>query len=337
LVLQVSVNPDRRVRLVRIVLFVISAYALYGLLALTQFGDTILIFDKWAYLGSATGPFVNRNSFATYLAIGVVIAVSLLISEADRADGRRRHSSFWQMPSSDLALFSLCLALLLATLLATQSRMGIFAAGCGVLTVLILAMRHAAARRWISALAALLVILGALLVWAYGSGFMGRLSEALQAADSRAELYSQVADMLAARPWLGYGGDSFEVAFPLFHQAPFGIELVWDKSHSTYLAFWTEYGIIVGSVPLLTILLIARRIFCALRNDRERRPEATIALGALVVVAVHSTIDFSLEVEANALLFVLLLGLGAGPAFGQKERRHGAASRSRSSAPQPPK
>ena len=46
-------------------LLVIIACGVYALISL-QSGDTILGLPKWAYLGSATGTFVNRNSFATW-------------------------------------------------------------------------------------------------------------------------------------------------------------------------------------------------------------------------------------------------------------------------------
>ena len=46
---------------------------------------------------------------------------------------------------------------------------------------------------------------------------------------------------------------------------------------------------------------------------RARTEWAALAatLGALVVGGTHSLVDFSLEMQANALIFLMLVGLGA--------------------------
>ncbi len=68
------------------------AYALYGLAI--EFGgfDRILWYRRWAYPGSLTGTFVNRNSFATYAGLALISVVGLLLEALRRAPpltGRR--------------------------------------------------------------------------------------------------------------------------------------------------------------------------------------------------------------------------------------------------------
>ncbi|MBV6658794.1 MAG: hypothetical protein KI785_13610, partial [Devosiaceae bacterium] len=75
------------------------ATALIGVLSLFAFllgGDLIFGFDAWAYQGSLTGPFVNRNSFATFLGMGLASGVALALGSVarlrrtygrDRSDG----------------------------------------------------------------------------------------------------------------------------------------------------------------------------------------------------------------------------------------------------------
>src|SRR5690606_27491311 len=77
LALQVAANRDRAVQIGKWLAYIVAAHALYGLVALTQFGDPLLFVEKWAYRGSATGTFVNRNSYATFLAVGLVVSVGL--------------------------------------------------------------------------------------------------------------------------------------------------------------------------------------------------------------------------------------------------------------------
>src|SRR3569623_1092017 len=115
LIVQVAANGDRAVLMLRVLHLVIAAYATYSLIALTQLGDTILGVAKWAYLGSATGTFVNRNSFATFLAIGVASGVAILAAEM-LSLGRRR------LPVSvPVALHTVALLVTAAALVATGS------------------------------------------------------------------------------------------------------------------------------------------------------------------------------------------------------------------------
>ena len=71
LVLQIGASERRRPFFLHALIVIILAYAAYGLLAL-RMGDTILGLPKWAYMGSITGSFVNRNSFATFVGYGAV-------------------------------------------------------------------------------------------------------------------------------------------------------------------------------------------------------------------------------------------------------------------------
>lgn len=309
LAVQASTNERRRIFMLHAVLFIVATNALCALLSLKQLGDTILFLPKWGYLGSATGFFVNRNSFATFLAFGLVIATSLLISPPSDAQQRgpvRLHAR--------LLVFAQML-LLAATIVATQSRMGtiaatcgvVFAAGVGILKGSDDSLRH---RMKIILAAGALATISIL----YGSRLAERFDNAHQSAESRSALYSQVMEMINARPLLGYGGDSFELAYPIFHRPPVPTDLVWDKAHSTYLALWVEYGMIAGSLPLVVLCLIGMATCRSLWRKEQRFSAEVASIGVGVVATVHSTVDFSLEIQANTLLFLLLLGIGFGAA-----------------------
>ena len=73
-------------------------------------------------------------------------------------------------------------------------------------------------------------------------------------------------------------------------------------------------ALIVGlfAVSLLIVLVIgieALRLYLGRRGDWTA-PAA--AVGAIAVAALHSTVDFSLEMEANALFFLAILAIPAG-------------------------
>lgn len=306
LVLQVSANRQRARWIGWAMFSVMVAHALYGLLALTQFGDTLLFLEKWAYFGSATGTFVNRNSYATFMAFGMVLGTALTGQALVQA-AETKHA-----PVAHIMVALVGLAFLLIALYATESRMGLAAGLVGSLVVLV----GFVIKLWRSMRRLALLIVGAGVVLAglgamlFGSGVLERLGSAEQSFDVRLMLYRQVADMIATRPLLGFGGGSFEVAFPLFHQLPVSPDLVWNKTHSTYLALWTEYGLLFGSIPILVVLAITFRCASLYIKRKTDWLLPLVATGVTVTAGLHSLVDFSLEMEANALFFAALLALG---------------------------
>jgi O-antigen ligase len=310
LMLQVTTNHRRKAFVLNSVLLIVTLYAIYGFLSLMQFGDTILGLPKWAYAGSATATFVNANSFATFLAFGSVTAMALvagkLVRDDDEHDGMATNR--WFDPT--VLLYLLAYAIIIAALFATQSRMGSAAAIAGSLTVVVVsAMR---ARRPVRLVGVLTVfaLAGALGFATYGQGLLARLGSVESSYDVRFDLYAQVVQMILARPYLGYGGGAFELAFPLFHQGPVSADVVWDRAHNSYLALWVELGIIVGSIPIVLLLLAGLRIIRGLDKVRPDWTAKLAGLGVLVVGAVHSLVDFSLEIQANTLLFLAILATG---------------------------
>ncbi len=316
LVLQISVNAQRRMLIFNAIVVVITVYAAYGLAALYQFNDTILGIPKWAYPGMATGPFVNRNTFATFLAFGSVISLAMATGMFIAGTSRPKDSpSRRRRPIDPIPLlYFISFIITTAALFATQSRMGTLACAVGCLVVLGLNLTRAS--RVLQFLVALPLLAGttAAVVYVYGQGLVERLGSSEESFDVRLDLYRQVMEMIAARPFVGFGGGSFELAYPLFHHQPVSPTLLWDKAHNTYLALWSELGVIAGSIPMLLILLAASRI-----RPIQGGPVAVAGLGVLVVAALHSLVDFSLEIQAVAATFVAVMALAVAGSFGGRQ------------------
>jgi O-antigen ligase len=284
-----AADPVRAQRILVVLFAVIVAFAIFGLVSL-RFGDTLLGADKLHYRGYATATFVNRNSLATFLAAGAAIGAALI------ADHPKRRP----LP---LALFMVGTAIVLAALFATASRMGVVAASAGVCIALI-----AFGRLRLGLLAGATLVV-AVLAFLYGGELIDRVVTG--DAEGRLELYRQVWGAILSRPWLGYGGGSFAVAFPMFQHAPLDGGLVWDRAHSSYLTAWFELGLVFGSLPLVILALIFWRACCVLA-DPSRRLVAAAAIGVLTVFGVHALVDFSAEIEADAFLLLAAAALPLG-------------------------
>lgn len=319
LVLQVATRAHRRDLMLNVIVAIVAAYAIFGLASLLQFGDTLLSMPKWAYEGSATATFVNRNSFATFLSFGAVVTVTMLAGtfvRQDDDDGHRR--------SIDpiVLIYLLALATILAALFATQSRMGALSGIVGCLVVAILAQRRLRWQRgWFLLFSPMVLVAAGAVVYLYGQGLVERLGSQESTADVRLDLYAQVVEMIRARPLLGYGGGAFEQAFQLFHRPPVSPDLVWDRAHNTYLALWSELGVVAGSIPMLLVGLAAVRLAWNSSRANSDWTGRVAAVGVIVVAAIHSLADFSLEIQANTVLFVVLLGLGTSAAIARRSIR----------------
>jgi len=312
LFLQVGYRGSRADRVLGAIFAIIVAYGLLGIVLQGQLSNLLGLPSP----GSgpvATGPFVNRNSYATYLAYGLAIGVALAIGQLERSDSRRqRHRRL-----AAIVLIAGGLFVIGTALIATQSRMGFVAGLVGTLSVTLLALvgRRLGTGIWLGVLAGLLIGTIGMLVF-NGGGLLERVGSLETAGDVRTDLYRQVWQMILSSPLVGYGGGTFEGTFPLFHQLPVSPDVVWNKAHSTYLALWAEFGFLFGSLPLLIVLAAAIRLLASRLSGL-----CLAAIGVIVVAAVHSIVDFSLEIEAVAFIFVAVVFLAIGASLGAADRR----------------
>lgn len=320
LVMQVMVNDNRRALALHLLMVMVVCYGLYSLISL-QMGDTILGMTKWAYQGSATGTFVNRNSFATFVGFGAILALTQACAVVVRQSERHSHDGRIRNYNSSIVLYGLAYAILLVVLVATQSRMGLFASLAGSVLVVAITMFTVGKRRFVLVMlpVGLLLIVGALFL--IGGGLFERVERVEFSAEIRGNLYRQILELIAMRPWTGFGGGSFELAFPLVHQLPVSPDVTWDKGHSTYLTLWTELGLIAGTLPMLAIAYLAFRLARALLRGDGSWTAQTAGLGVILLAAIHSLVDFSLEIQANTLLFIVIVATGTATSTVKNERK----------------
>lgn len=300
-------------------------YAAYGLVTIDRVD--LLLYEKVAYNAVATGPFVNRNSFATFMAMGACLALaSAMADETGLARRHRRGRGAGPVEGRMRALMLFAVALLcIAAVYATASRMGLLATLLGAMVVVGLRLRrlpaHGGRGAQVAALIAMLAIAAfAAVTLLYGGDVADRLGSSADSASVRLALYANVLEMIAAQPLLGVGLDNFGEAFRAHHRLPVSPDLSWHLAHNTYLALWSELGIILGTLPILLLALaaiaLARRSLASQVTPTSHLSDA--ALAAIVIAAAHSLLDFSLEMPANAFLLLALIVLGLGPADRQQ-------------------
>lgn len=290
-----------------------TAYAVYGLLVTFSGNQTILWFQKWAYPDSLTATFVNRNSFAAYCGIALVVLAGGVLSRLrssriallgpDAGSGDRQIAV--------LALQAAAILIVLTALFLTQSRGGLAAGlvGLAVLAVLQFAPsggdgRRGLVRLWPVLVLALLVIVALL----SGGAMLDRLGEG-QAMTGRAAIWGRSLAALADAPLFGHGLGSFGTIFSAYQDEQHVFAYPVDKAHNTYLEVLVELGLPFG------LLLIALPFWLNWRILRGRSLGqggrfADIALASSAVLAAHSLVDFSAQIPAIVLVWMALLGAG---------------------------
>ncbi|SMF21246.1 O-antigen ligase [Tistlia consotensis] len=317
LALQLCRGRERARTALLVLVASVGIYALYGLIAQLSGSQSILWFRKWAYLDSVTGPFVNRNSFATYLGLGLLCATALLLEAWQRAlefaPGLRLRVKRSIEMLSGHGILLLLLAVVATALLLTGSRGGLAATVAGMAGLLLLSGGQ---RRGTIGLRSIALLIGAgaiALFLVSGEKTGARLGDAGGSLVARGDAYAVTARAIETAPLLGAGLGSFDLVFKLFQ--PIELTGNWGKAHESYLENALELGI--PGAALLTLPILLAALHCLRGVFRRRRDGLypAIAVAATLLVGSHALIDFSLQIPAVSVAYAFLLGLGSTQAW----------------------
>jgi O-antigen ligase len=258
--------------------------------------------------------FVNANNAATYLGLMLLLSIAQMGRFAPRSTKSTVKILLDFIDTLNLSiitkggilLFSLLISLL--GLLMTASRGGILISllcSAGLIFLLLLKSKLRSITRIVS-----IGFCSMVLIWvltAYGQNLSLKLQTNGVNTNSRLEIMAAVIPMIADRPWLGNGLGSFAGAFQPYRPATISSDGILDKAHNSYLEFAAEMGL-----PLLLLLLmIVGRIGIILLRGVLRRTERytipSLGLASWLLVAVHSLVDFPMQIPGLAAVFVAVI------------------------------
>ncbi len=270
----------------------------------------IFAFVKKYYLDSATGTLINRNHFATLLAMALPLALTLATSR-ERPDGIRGWRDRLTRMTGGRALIRFyamtATALIWMGLLLSHSRAGLLAALLGIATLLI-RLQAARTARWTFAIAG--GVLFALLALELAQSPLERfaaLKVDLETKGGRFTVWHDASALVVARPLLGWGFGTFESAFPMVQSA--NIQSLYDHAHNDWLEWTIEGGIVTLASALVILILNLRPTM--LTGDGLIEGVLVGCQSAIVAVAVHGLWDFSLRIPTVAIASATLVGLTA--------------------------
>lgn len=256
------------------------------------------------------GSFVNPDHLALYLEIALAIAFAwgwwaLRRARLDLPAERRL-----LLAAPPVAVW----LVLFLGLAFTGSRGGlaaaVFAAGAQGLL-----LAKAARRKGLAPVGALAVLAGVGVVAAVnlqaGFGRLAATSVYEVTWTARRVVYAATWDLWQGFPWLGTGLGAFRDSLALTQPAE--LPGTWWHAHSDWLELLATVGLLGAAAFLLGLVPLVIRLARCWSGDRrsEDRAAALAALGALVSLAIHESIDFGLTMPACAITLAAVLGAAA--------------------------
>jgi O-antigen ligase len=315
LALQLCRDPIHAHFLVWALAIIGFAYALYGIVQLYAFPDTVLWYERTDYKDSLTSTFINRNTCATYLGVALLASFALLLSayrsrRSGRMPLRLRMARIIEVTAGYGAALAFVAFSLASALMLTGSRAGITSSFIALIA-LILLLSLATQRHRIAVIFALLFIVGACAaaMLSFGDHFLDRMANA-GGANLRTSTAEQTIVAALDAPWTGFGFGSFEQIFALYRDSSLGIGARWDKAHNTYAELLLELGFPAAITLGVIVLSLLLRIAIGAYNRERVATVSFLALGAGVLVLLHALVDFSIQIEAVAITFWAIMGAG---------------------------
>ncbi|TWB49289.1 O-antigen ligase-like membrane protein [Bradyrhizobium sacchari] len=311
----ISTDASSARRLLLLLAWVGCAYAVYGILA--EIGDPngLLSRRKEAYLGYATGTFVNRNTAAVFWGSSAVLFLVPLLRFAHRRERPEAPSprlldriAFYSSSPAALGVgFAVCLT---ATAM-TGSRAGLLLSICAFLLACALYLAPlplGKLRRW--GLAAGTAVVALLILQLVGGTVAGRIGAYGLIDEQRFNAYQRSIAMIRDYPLLGIGWGNFESTFPAYRTAELGSLGIWDRAHSTPLELAAELGLPTAALIVACCLWY---VYLLLRSSLRRKRDRYIPIVGVSVAAlglIHSGIDFSLQIPGFGIFFAAIAGCG---------------------------
>ena len=317
-------SAQRLDRLATCIVFSGLLQAVLGAL-LFSVGASYSLFYSEVLHNRIKGAFVYHNSMAGYMELCLSVGIGLMIARLGDESGRLRN---WRSRATAVIDFllsekmrlRLMLVVMVIALVLTRSRMGNTGFFAAMLIVGILAIflsRRTAPKTIV--LIASLVIIDVVVVgtWVGLEKVVSRVQETALTIDGdgreeSVELRQDAAvhglALVKDFPLFGTGAGSFYNAY-LAYRTP--REGYFDHAHNDYVEIAADFGLIglglLGSFVLLTVACAVR--IMARRRSSLPRGMAFGSLMAMVALMIHSSVDFNLQIPANAATLVIIMAM----------------------------
>jgi O-Antigen ligase len=313
--LMATESDQRALTLLRILGVGAGIIALFGMFQFLLSPDKLIVIDKSAYLDSLTAVFVNRNTAATYLGLAFLVVATFASDYGRQLVGYSPNHAERPLNTVKFTFFCFLTATVLTALLLTQSRGGIFSTAiAAALYFPILVLNWMRDRRVISEStgqqkASRTILKVALLMgvaFIVVLPFAGRVilrTNMHGADDQRFCIWPGVVRGISENWLAGTGFGTFRTVFSQYRDPACGILWLFDRAHNSYLEGFLTLGIIFPVVLAVFLYVLGRCLWHGYRERNRFRQYAALGFAGTLLVAIHSLVDFSLQIPGFAIFF----------------------------------
>ena len=289
--------------------------ALAGIVQKPLYAGRVL--GLWPPEAGATpfGPFVNRNHFAGWMLMALPLTMALLCAGLQQGmrglkPGLRYRILWLSSPEANrLILIGAAAVLMAMSLIFTMSRSGISALAFSFVLTAWLASRGFPGRSRRSAMLVTLGVVAATTVgWVGVDAIVERFSQTSWSEfGNRRGAWTDAVGVWSAFRLTGTGLNTYPVAARFYQRHD--LDRFFGEAHNDYLQVLAEGGLLVAVPAALCLLLFIREVY---GRGRAEQPSTTSwwlrrgAVTGLVAIALQESVEFSLQMPGNAVLFALL-------------------------------
>ena len=287
-----------------------------SILGLAQYGmgpQSLLRVGPGFGTPSAVGTYTNRDHLAGLLEMLIPLSMAMMIASFRHDRAKETLQSFKNklasLTFSGTFIYIMVFVLMMLAIIFTQSRAGISVMVIGTFLSLLIFARRLGGSRALGIGATILIFI---LVLSIGVGLMPVLNRFIL-EDPMQDLRWPMLDALLTHlphflPW-GSGLGTFGEVFERFQtEALNGFYI--DHAHNDIFEFLFEGGLLAGLVLVLFVWAYIKQWRRFWPKDRWHRHDY-IKAGAgvsILLMGLHSFIDFNLHVPANLIYFALVIG-----------------------------
>lgn len=280
------------------------------------------------------GPFVNRNHFAGWMVMAVPVGLGYVTGLLARSGRSVRpgwhHWVLWlsSPAASRLILAAVAMCVLVGAAVLTLSRSGIASLLVAVLVVGLAIIRARSRRTRFAALGACFAVVVTALGWAGLNATLQRFAD-LEGTDlsGRVTVWRDTLAIVRDFPLVGSGLNTFATAV-VSYETP-DQPVLFTEAHNEYLQLASEGGLLV-SLPAAAALAI---FVVGVRRRLSERPVSQMtwwirvgAVAGLLAIALQSSVEFSLQIPANAVLCSVLCAIALHREAAAPDRRNSSCA-----------
>jgi len=262
-----------------------------------------------------TGPFITRNHFAHFLALGSGPLLWWWLKSSGDETGSQRSATKGFSPAASLidwrqVAFATALTAVVVASVLTLSRGGLAAMGIAMLVTLFTLNRTGhVTTQFVLSLSVAGIVIGGLSCFGGAEDLAKRIDS--NGPELRYQIWQANVELARAFPWFGTGVGTHATSHRLFVDLS-DRDQIFTHAESSYLQVASECGtaglVLAAVMSCLVLFWPLRVLFTA--ADRHERAMSAAVLGSLVAHLLHATVDFLWYAPGCMVVIVLLTAIG---------------------------